>query len=316
MFVFDTRYATLTNRVIMSIKFTIRMNRTKEPKVEIFRVEENTIDEKKTRKNIMLGRLPDLTEKTISEFSEKNQLSEYERFTLENYASQLTFNKNDLNNSFDVFHRDILYMSEAYQEALFKLWKLAKENNIHFCPADIMQKTLMLKAKTLERKLNALKKEPVNILEAIGIDIKPPEDDESLKKVRITCRKLFRLLLNTGHTKEKIAHDFNEIAKSYRKKEVLKSHYLQDLASHIRRLPFWYNTVAIDLLVKYGKNPAETLSVEAIVENWLRLRKDRLSPEEAMSQLKKTFDFQPEKEAFLRSAVSNEYAKGLAIDNL
>ena len=70
------------------------------------------------------------------------------------------------------------------------------------------------------------------------------------------------------------------------------------------------------MLVKYGKNPAETLSVEAIVENWLRLRKDRLSPEEAMSQLKKTFDFQPEKEAFLRSAVSNEYAKGLAIDNL
>lgn len=134
--------------------------------------------------------------------------------------------------------------------------------------------------------------------------------------MRITCRKLFRLLLNTGHTEDKIAHDFNAIAKSYGKKEVLKPHYLQDLASHIRRLPFWYNTVAIDLLVTYGKNPAETLSIEAIVENWLRLRKDRLSLEEAMNQLRKIFDFQPEKEAFLRSAVNNEYAKGLAIDNL
>lgn len=298
----------------MTIKFTIRVNRTKEPKVEIYRIEENKINAKNERKYSMLGRLPDLTKQSLHEFSEKHQLSEYERFTLENYAAQLTFNKNDLNNSFDMFHRDILYTSEAYQDALFKLWKLAKENNMHFCPADIMHKTLMLKAKSLERKLNALKKEPVNILEAIGIDITPPEEDESLKKVHITCRKLFRLLLNTGHPEEKISHDFNEIAKSYGKKEVLKPHYLQDLASHIRRLPFWYNTISIDLLVTYGKNPADTLSIEAIVENWLRLRKDRLSSEEAIDQLKQTFHFQPEKDAFLRSAVKNDYAKGLAID--
>ncbi len=291
------------------------MNRTKEPKVEIFRVEEKKIGDQKTRKNIMLGRLPDLSAEAINEFSEKNELSEYERFTLENYAAQLNFNKQELKNPLDTFHREILYLSEPYQEALFKLWQLAKENNILFCPVDIMQKTLILKAKALERKLNTLKSEPVNILESIGIDIKPFEEEEAQKKVRTTCRKLFRFLLNTGNNKENIAHDFNQIAKNYGKKEVLKPHYLEDYASNIRKLPFWYNTIAIDLLVMYGKNPAENLSIEALVENWLRLRKEYLSPDEALNALKETFHIQPDKINFLQSSVKNEYSKGLSINN-
>lgn len=299
----------------MSIKFTIRMNRTKEPKVEIFRIEENKIGDKKTRKNIMLGRLPDLSAESIQAFSEKNQLSDYERFTLENYAAQLNFNQKELKNPLDLFHREIMYTSAPYQEALFKLWKLAKENNILFCPADIMQKTLILKAKALERKLNTLKNESVKILESIGIDITRFEEEEVRKKVRITCRKLFRFLLNTGNSKEEIARDFNKIAKSYGKKEVLKPHYLEDFASNLRKLPFWYNTIAIDLLVEYGINPANTLSIEAIVENWLRLRKDKLSQEEAINALQETFAIQADKMNILLSTVKNEYDKGLSIDN-
>lgn len=291
------------------------MNRTKEPKVEIYRVEETTSKGKKDRKNIMLGRLSDLTDEAIKEFSTKNQLTDYEIFMLENYVAQLNFNKSELNNPLKAFHRDIVYTSEAYQEALFKLWKLAKEHHIEFCPADIMQKTLILKSKAVERKLNTLQKQPINILESIGVNIDAPKEDEAQKRVRITCRKLFRFLLNTKNSEQKIAKDFNEIAKSYGKKEVLKAHYLQDLATNIRKLPFWYNTVAIDLLVKYGNNPAEHLTVEAIVENWLRLRKDSLSETEAMQQLKKTFHFGKEKETLLSSVIHHEYAKGLSIDN-
>ncbi len=299
----------------MSIKFTIRMNRTKDPKVEIYRIEETTIQQKKIRKNIMLGRLSDLSDESIKEFSIKNQLSDYEIFMLENYAAQLNFNISELNNPLKSFHRDILYTSESYQKALFKLWKIAKEHNIDFCPVDIMQKTLILKAKSVERKLNSIKNQPINILESIGINIAKPEEEEANKRVRITCRKLFRFLLNTKNSEQKIAKDFNEIAKAYGKKEVLKSHYVQDLATNIRKLPFWYNTVAIDLLVKYQVNPAEHLTVETIVENWLRLRKDSLSENEAMQQLKKTFHFGKEKETLLHSAIHREYEKGLAIDN-
>lgn len=168
----------------MSIKFTIRMNRTKEPKVEIYRIEETTIKGKKDRKNIMLGRLSDLSDEAIKDFSAKNHLSDYEIFMLENYVAQLNFNTNELNNPLKAFHRDIVYTSEAYQEALFKLWKIAKEHNIDFCPADIMQKTLILKAKAVERKLNTLQKQPINILESIGINIGAPEEDEANKALR------------------------------------------------------------------------------------------------------------------------------------
>ncbi len=291
----------------MALKFTVRINRIKRPSVQIMRLSEDN-------KVTSMGRLPDLTPDTIKAFSEKEALSEYDIFTLENAVGQLVTNQEDLNNPDLIdFHREIVYFPKNYEEACFKLWKLAKENNIPFCPGEIMQKALLLKAKALERKLNEIKKEPVKILESLGISIDKPENEIDRQKERITCRKLFRFLLNTKINKENIARDFNDIAKNYDKKDVMKPHYLEDLATNIRKLPLWYNTVAIDLLLHYNKNPLDKLSIEAVCENWLRLRKETMNEPEAFEAFQTTFKTTPSEEPIVKSAIKKEYAKGLPI---
>ena len=97
----------------------------------------------------------------------------------------------------------------------------------------------------------------------------------------------------------------------YHKKEVIKSHYLKDYATNIRKLPFWYNTVAIDLLLLHGKNPLGTLSIEAVVENWLRLRREKMTPDEALDAFKQAFQPSQEDEPIIKEMIQKEYSRGL-----
>lgn len=296
----------------MSIKFTLRMNRLKQPRVEIYRAVEEEKNGKTIRINQMLGKLPGLDPLSIETFARDKELSEYETFTLENCAAQLNFNEQELDNAQGDYHREIIYFSKPYNEALFQLWQLSKKNNIPFCPAETIHRALINKAKSIERKLNEIKKEPLHILEKAGINIEKVDDEEYKKIARVTCRKLFRFLLNTGLSEETIANEFNEIATMrYQKKEVLKPHYIKDFATNIRKLPFWYNTVAIDLLLKHNKNPLEKLSIEAVAENWLRLRKESMKEEDAISDFKKIFQTKESDEPIVRSVIRKEYERGI-----
>ena len=300
----------------MSLKFAIRDNKREHARITILRpIIRKTDTGDRVDGYDTLGSLKGLDRESIEIFAQEKQLTERELFALENHAGQLAFNKHDLNDSLESPHRETILWSKPYEEALYQLWQLAKANNIPFCPTEIMQKSLLTKAKSVERKLNDILKTPLNILDKVGLDIHRVDDDEHQKKVRTTCRKLFSLLLKTGAGEEILATAFNQIAAMYyNKKEVLKPHYLKDYATNIRKLPFWYNTVAIDLLLMHGKNPLGPLSIEAVVENWLRLRKEKMTPEEALKTFKKTFHPSPEDEPILKSVIQKEYAKGLAAD--
>lgn len=301
----------------MGMKFAIRTNKREEARVTILRP---IIRQTKTGDRIdgydTLGSLQTLDQAGLEAFAHEKQLNDKERFELENNIAQLAFNKNDLNDSLEDLHRETIYWAKPYQQALYEIWELARKNNIPFCPLEIMQKSLLTKAKSVERKLNDLLKTQVNVLEKIGVDIQRVDDEEHIKKVRATCRKLFNLLLKTGVSEELLCNGFNQIAHMYyHKKEVLKPHYLKDYATNIRKLPFWYNTVAIDLLLLHGKNPLDSLSIETVVEHWLRLRREKMTPDEALSAFKQAFQTKQEDEPIVRSAIQKEYAKGLPIDN-
>ena len=297
----------------MGLKFAIRRNKREEARVTILRP---IIRQTNTGDRIdgydALGTLQGLDKEAIENFSREKQLNDKERFDLENNVAQLAFNKIDLKDSLEDLYRETVCWAKPYQNSLYELWELARKNNIPFCPAEIMQKALFTKAKSVERKLNEILKTHVNILENIGVDINRVDDEEHVKKVRATCRKLFSLLLKTGISEELLCSGFNQIAQMYyHKKEVIKSHYLKDYATNIRKLPFWYNTVAIDLLLLHGKNPLGTLSIEAVVENWLRLRREKMTPDEALDAFKQAFQPSQEDEPIIKEMIQKEYSRGL-----
>lgn len=297
----------------MGIKFAIRTNKREEARITILRpIVRSTKTGDRIDRYDTLGSLQGVDQDAVENFSHEKQLNDKERFELENNVAQLAFNKHDLRDSLEDLHRETIYWAKPYQQALYELWELARKNNIPFCPLEIMQKSLLTKAKSVERKLNDILKTQVNVLEKIGIDIQRADDEEHVKIVRATCRKLFSQLLKTGISEELLCSGFNQIAQMYyQKKEVLKPHYLKDYATNIRKLPFWYNTVAIDLLLLHGKNPLDNFSIEAVVENWLRLRREKMTSDEALSAFKQAFQYKQEDEPIIKSAIQKEYAKGL-----
>lgn len=304
----------------MPLKFSIRPNKKTEPRVNILKpVIGEGVKGKKVEKNDTIGSLHGFDCQTIEAFAKKKNFNDQELFELEEIGAQLGFNRNDLGKSIDSLERKMLYFAEPYHQAIFDLWKLCKKHSISFCPVEIMHRALLHKAKAVERRLNELESTPVNILQNIGIDISRLDDDESenIKRVNIARRKLFKSLLSIPSSIPSLCQEFELIAKeSYGKTANMKPHYFKDLSTSLKRFKMWYNTVAIDLLLRHNQDLLTILPIDLLAENWVRLRKDSISKEKAIEQFKNTFQPKAEDENTLIVIIEKEYAKGISTNNV
>lgn len=304
----------------MPLKFSIRPNKNFEPRINILQpVIGEGVKGKKVEKNNTIGSLHGLDAKTVEEFRKEKNLNEQEFFELEEISTQLSFNKNELGKSLELLDRKMLYFAEPYNKMLFSLWKLSKKHNIPFCPVEIMHRALLHKAKAVERRLNELEGSPVNLLQSIGIDIGRLDEDETenIKRVNIARRKLFKLLLSLSIPLQDLCQEFEAIAKNaYNKTAFMKPHYLKDLSTSLKRFKMWYNTVAIDLLLRHNQDPLTVLSADLLAENWVRLRKDKINSDEAIEQFRLTFHPKIEDEVMFINAIKKEYEKGVSTSDV
>jgi hypothetical protein len=271
-------------------------------------IEEGKITQKKN-----LGTLKGFDEEALTQFAEKNKLDDQERYQLENYVANLIFNKNEFKAVPEDLKREFMHFSSRYEKALLVLWKQAKAHNIAFCPAEIQHNALLHKAKSVERKLNELLKKPVNVLEGIGVDIRRYDADTFKQRRDNTSKKLFKLLVSLDYPLHKLCDEFKNIAKhTYHKNANLKPHYFKEYADSVKRLPVWYSTVAIDLLIQHGVNPLKSVPAAKVAEYWVRLRKEKLSFEEACAAFEAEFKPSKEDEPHIRDAIKLHYDRGIS----
>lgn len=304
----------------MPIKFSIRPNKNFEPRINILKpVTGEGVKGKKVSKNDTVGSLHGFDDQTIETFVKEKNFNEQEFFELEEISAQLSFNRNDLGKSLESMERKMLYFAKPYHQALFELWLLSKKHNISFCPAEIMHRALLHKAKAVERRLNELEGKPVNKLQGIGIDIARLDEDEArhIKQVNIARRKLFKSLLALPIAIPNLCQEFESIAKeSYGKIASMKPHYFKDLSTSLKRFKLWYNTVAIDLLLRHHQDLLTVLPIDLLAENWIRLRKNSLTQEEAITQFKDTFHPKTEDEPIFIEIIKKAYEKGISTTDI
>jgi hypothetical protein len=295
---------------IMALQFIIRINRKAPARIGVLKT---VIGEGKIIEKENLGTLKILDEKTLEKFGEEHRLNDQERYQLENYVANLTFNKNEFKTEPEDLKREFMNFSPDYEKALLTLWKQAKEYNIAFCPAEIQHNALLHKAKAVERKLNELTGSSIAILEGIGVDIRRYDTDNFKKRVDKTSKQLFGLIIAMDQPLNQICDEFKEIAiNRYHKNANLKPHYFKEYAESVKRLPLWYSTVAIDLLMQHGVNPLQSIPAAKVAEHWARMRKEKLSFDEACAAFKAEFKPSKEHDTSIFHAIKLQYTHGLS----
>jgi len=296
----------------MALQFVVRTNRKASPRVGVLRIVE---DEKgrKIERYDNLGTLPDeLEPEALASFIKEKELTPFEQYQLENYTANLRFNRETFETSPENVKRSFIHFAPKYEEALLKLWQLAKQYNIAFCPAEIQQSALLHKAKAVERKINELSKKPINILGSLGLDIRRFDKDDIKERLDKSTPKLFSLVLKIDKPLPDLCKEFIQIARTYGKNLNLKPHYFKDYATSLKRLPLWYSAIAIDLLLRHQINPVTAIPAGKTAEHWIRLRKDKLSLKEALAEFKKTFKPKASDEAEIKKALEEQYKKGVS----
>lgn len=294
----------------MALQFIIRINQLAPSRIGVLRtvIEEGKIIQKKN-----LGTLKGFEQAALNQFSEKNKLDDQERCQLENYVANLVFNKNEFKAAPEDLKREFMYFSSHYEKALLTLWKKAKEHNIAFCPAEIQHSALLHKAKSVERKLNELTGSSISVLEGIGVDIRRYDANTFKQRVDKTSKQLFKLIVAVDHPLEKLCDEFKQIAKNrYHKNASLKPHYFKEYAESIKRLPSWYSTVAIDLLMQHGVNPIKIVPAAKVAEYWVQLRKEKLSFEESCAVFKAEFKPNKKDESNVIDSIKLQYDRGIS----
>ncbi len=269
----------------MTISFVVRLNKKKDPRIEVLRTMKD--HDGKRQKVISLGSLPDDLTQAVEEFKDKLDLTE--QYQLENYVKNLIFNKRHFNNAPDQTERDWIYFPPAFSEALFELWQLAKQHDLGFTPHEVMLTAILNKAKAVERQLNEKFDEPVQILEKIGLDLHRFDQQELNTRLHTGSQPLFKTLIEGNKSLRELADRFNQIASLYKKKSDLKPSYFRDYAQSPRRLPLWYTGIALELLLEMGQDPFKILSLQQVIHAWLSLRKEFSSAEQAAQFFCKTF---------------------------
>lgn len=288
----------------MTVTLDIKPNKYKSPRVAVIRT---TKDEKGKPSKKNLGSLPHDLEEVIATF--KPLLDTEELYELENYWHNLHFNKTQLNTEADHIERELFYFALPFHQALIKLWQLAKEQNIDFNPRKVMLTAILNKAKAVERELNDKLGEKINVLEALGIDIHRFDKHDIKKRLYTGGQALFKALTTLERPLSEIAEQFNRTAQGvYGKHVKLTPAIIHSYAAQPKRYPMWYCTVAIDILVVYGKNPLEILPAAKVADLWVLLRRQQLSLEKASQLFFKIF-FVPEQDrAEVKKVLKEHYS--------
>lgn len=249
----------------MALHFITRVNKKRPPRFQVVRYEKDQPRE-------ALGHLPsDLNDAAIAEFSTK--LSPEEQLALDNFVSNMRFNQQHFNVTAGVLaDREILYLPPEFHQAVFKVWQHARKQGISFNPHEVMLTALLDRIQALQEERRDHKKTLNERLHTGG-------------------QALFQALVDLGVPLQEVADRFREIAQqNYGKKNVrIKKYIIEEYAKKAARYSFWYDGVAIDVLLEYGKNPLDILPPNKVVEHWARLRIDNYSEEELKREFFKQF---------------------------
>lgn len=286
----------------MTVTLDIKPNKHKSPRVAVIK----TTKGNPKKKN--LGALPHELEEAIATF--KPLLDAEEQYQLENYWHNLNFNKTQLNTEADHIERELFYFALPFHQALIQLWQLAKEQDIDFNPRKVMLTAILNKAKAVERELNEKLGEKVNILEALGIDIHRFDQQDIKKRLYTGGQALFKALTTLDRPLREVAEQFNRTAQGVYGKHVnLNPAIIQSYAAQPKRYPMWYCTVAIDLLIIYGKNPLEILPAAKVADLWVLLRRQQMGLAEASQLFFKTFAVPEQARAEVNEVLQAHYSR-------
>ncbi len=253
----------------MLLKFRIETRKIKQPRIVVLRLSNEN------GKPI---------EKSLGSFSSKRgyehivkQLSSEELYEFENFVKTTEFAKKIFHRNADQLDRFIIKAAPAFKDALFKIWKKAKEYNIDFVSEYEMLLAILNKAKIIEQQLSVLTDGEFRSLADLDIDITnlhPPKP--SIKE----DQKLILLAIEYAKSLDTLASMFNTVAeKKYHKSPKFKPHHFEYFITQLEQekkqpFPKWYYTIAIDVLGDMGVNLENIISPALIAEHWLRLNKN------------------------------------------
>jgi hypothetical protein len=252
----------------MLLKFRIETRKIKQPRIVVLRLSNEN------------GKP---VEKSLGSFSSKRgyehivkQLSSEELYEFENFVKTTEFAKKIFNCNADRLDRFIIKVAPGFKDALFQIWKKAKEYNIDFVPEHEMLLAIFHRAKVVEQQLSVLTNGEFQAFSKLNIDITnlhPPKPN-----IR-EDQKLISSVLENAKSPELLADMFNTIAeKKYHKAPKFKPHHFDYFVSQLEQekkqsFPKWYYTIAIDVLCDLGVKPDTIISPAQITEHWLRLNK-------------------------------------------
>ena len=241
----------------MALHFITRLNKKSPPRFQVIRY----VAEKERE---ALGHLSsELDDAAIEKFSAK--LPPEEQLELNNFVSNMRFNQQHFKvvTTGALLDREILHIPPEFHQAIFKTWQFAKEQGIDFNPHEIMLNALL-------EKIQALQEE------------KRRHQDTLNERLHTGGQALFQAMVNLGVPLQEVADHFRLIAQQrYGKKNVrIKKYLIEEYAKKPARYSYWYNGVAVDVLLEYGKNPLAILPLHTVLKHWMRLRIDKLSQKE------------------------------------
>jgi hypothetical protein len=184
---------------------------------------------------------------------------------MHSFIGDLEFNDQHFKNApGDPTEREKMYIAPEFYQAIIKLWQLARQHEIDFNPHTTMLKALLNKARQVEHLLSEKIGQEITVLKTV--------DHHYTQELAAGKKELFQALFELETPLEEVAEKFKQIALQYGKKARVNPRILQDNAQELGRASRWYCSIALDVLLAYGKSPFSLLPAPTLIGHWLRLR--------------------------------------------
>lgn len=245
------------------------------------------------------------TQKKLGSFNDVNDserlttiinklLSNEERYEFDNFVNLLTFSEVNFNANAEMLdYRFMLRAPNDFHLALIKLWDNAKTYGLEFIPENEMIARMLNRGKAIEQYMQVLTDDDFSALSDLNI----PLNKDTPIYPDLYSKKLLKAALECVDSPVKLAEEFNHLSVQFNKRANFKPHYFTFLIDPSRTYSTrrWYYSIAIEILLKYGKNPEEYAPLQIIVEHWLRLHK-QVEIEKTLGSFDKSFHKSKEKE--------------------
>lgn len=228
-----------------------------------------------------------------------------EIFYLKNWLAEKKFGEKFFNTSVENLNKFCLNIPPDFENSLKKLLIEAKRAGIEFSPTNIMLESLLTKAWLLEKKIDRINGFSNKIL---SLDKSPFEDDKEPPN-----RKLFKEILMLNKPIEQICQDFNSETKKLNKTKHFPEHEILELAGEMKHrnpnkpIKNWYFSVAIEVLLKYGKNPINIIKPEEVAVYWATENETEYTLKKAQEEFIKKFQVGESDIAKVKQAIIEVY---------